>query len=41
LETFLKPFCESLFSLSVVFIMMSVASQKHHPYSADFYWGNG
>ena len=31
-----KQLRESLFSSSVSFLMMSVASQKHHPFNADF-----
>jgi len=29
-----------MFNLSVAFLMMSVASQKRCPYSADFCWEN-
>ena len=31
-----KPFCESLFSSSVAFLIISVASQKRRPFNADF-----
>jgi len=33
-------FIESLFSFSVALSNMSVASQKHHPFNADFSQGN-
>jgi hypothetical protein len=35
-----KPFCESLFSSSITFLMMLVAPQKCHPFNADCNWGN-
>jgi hypothetical protein len=40
LVTFLEAILCSLVNLFVTFCMMSVASNKHHPFSADFSWGN-
>jgi len=36
----MKPCCESLFSSSVAFLIMLVASQKPRPFTADFSRGN-
>jgi len=36
----MELFFESLFSSSVAFLMMSVASQKRRPFNADFIRGN-
>ena len=36
LETYWKPFCESLFSSFVAFLMGSVASQNRRPFRAYF-----
>jgi hypothetical protein len=35
----LKPFCKSLFSSSVAFLVTSVASQKHRPFHSYLTWG--
>ena len=35
-----KPCCERLFSFSVAFLIMTVATQKHCSSSADFIWEN-
>ena len=39
-ETFMEAFCESIFSSSVAFLMMSEASQKRHAFNDDFSQGN-
>jgi len=36
----MELFCESLFSYSVAFLMMSVVSQTRRPFNADFIRGN-
>jgi hypothetical protein len=41
LITFLEAIFEILFSSSVAFLIMSVASQKSRPFSADFSLGTG
>ena len=38
LEIFSKPLCEILFRSSGDFLMMSVASRKHHPINTNFSW---
>ena len=35
-----KPFCESLFSSSVAFLVTSVAAQKRRPFHAEFHRGS-
>jgi hypothetical protein len=40
LETFLDAVCESLFSSTVAFLIMSVALPKRRPFNADCGRGN-